>query len=632
MRIRRYHEPKLLTIARNNRREIIAAGLSRREMIRNGLIGASGYLAFKGGLSQWASGWAKGKVQTASTNSGPGGGGGGGGGGGEGGGTTSPPTRAWVDPLPIMPVKRPVTTLTGPVPTIAPNTSGGEGRTRAHQAFTTYPQKFQFPVQTKYEVHQRAAQVTLSPDLPVQTVWGFDGQYPGPTYRNMYGNQVLVRNFNDLPPKAQNGGFGTPEVSTHLHNGHTPSESDGFPVDFFSSGKFYDHHYPNVLAGFGSTHQPNGDIQETLSTLWYHDHRVDFTSQNVYKGLAGMYLLHNTLDTGDETTGFHLPGRFQSDFFSQNDFDVPLFLQDKVFDPSTGQMFFDLFNLDGILGDKFLVNGKVQPFFEVEPRRYRFRIHSGGPSRWYQIFLTDQGSNTQIPFWAIANDGNLMARPINVNNISMGVANRMEIIVDFRQWAGKTLYLENRAEQTDGRGPTGNTLPAGSGNFLLQFRVKGSGSADNSADPGTMQFYGLPSKSASPLVTRTFQFARSSGQWTINGLTMVSDGSNVRFRVKQNTVENWVLVNSSGGWMHPIHIHFEEFQILSQSGTIPEITEINSRKDVMRLQHNHTVQLFFRFRDFVGRYPMHCHNLVHEDHAMMLRWDIDTTGDTNSQP
>src|SRR5438128_1048671 len=126
MRIRRYQEPKLLTIARKNRREIIEAGLSRREMIKHGLIGAGGYLAFKGGLSQWAS-------DAAWAASGPGGGGG-------GGGTISPPTRAFVEPMPIMPFKRPVSALSGPAPTIAPNTAGGEGRTRPHQAFTTYPQ------------------------------------------------------------------------------------------------------------------------------------------------------------------------------------------------------------------------------------------------------------------------------------------------------------------------------------------------------------------------------------------------------------------------------------------------------------------------------------------------------------
>jgi len=184
---------------------------------------------------------------------------------------------------------------------------------------------------------------------------------------------VLVRNFNDLP--AQNGGVGMNSVTTHLHNAHTPSESDGFPCDFFPSGKFYDQHYPNQLAGFGTTHQPNGDPNESLGTLWYHDHRVDFTSQNVYKGLTGFYCLFNNQDTGNETTGFRLPGvPDPNNFYAPLKYDVPLMLADRVFDPSTGILFFDLFNFDGILGDKFLVNGKIQPFFEVEPRRYRFRI------------------------------------------------------------------------------------------------------------------------------------------------------------------------------------------------------------------------------------------------------------------
>src|ERR1051325_8181702 len=384
--------------AAKNRREIIAARLSRRDLIKAGLLTSAGYLIQKKGLSARAQ---------------FGGGGSFGGSGcdrrwydGSGGNGTpvSPATTPFVEPMPIPPIAQSVASLS-PAPTVNPTTAAGEARTRPHQALTTLPpQKF-------YEVHQREQLISMHPDLPLQRLWTFNGFVPGPTYVARYGEPILVRNFNDLP--NDNGGFGLQSVSTHLHNGHTPSESDGFPCDFFGQNKWYDQHYPNVLAGFASSHPPNGDINEAMSTLWYHDHRVDFTAQNVYKGLAGFYLLHNSRDTGDETTGFRLPGRFQSDFYSRNDFDVPLILQDKVFDPSTGQMFFDLFNLDGILGDRFLVNGKVQPFFEVEPRRYRFRIHDGGPSRWYQIFLTDRGSNTQIPFWAVANDGNLLNRPLN---------------------------------------------------------------------------------------------------------------------------------------------------------------------------------------------------------------------------
>jgi FtsP/CotA-like multicopper oxidase with cupredoxin domain len=625
MHISRFREKQLLKAARRNRLEIVKAGLSRREMMRYGLIGTSGYLAFKSGLSQWASGYAWG---SGGSNSGPGGGGSSGG----GGGGTSPPTRAFIEALPIMPIQQPVATLSGPAPTIAPNTSGGEGRTRPHQAFTTYPQKFPFAPAKKYEIHQRAASVVMSPDLPAQPVWGFNGQYPGPTYYSRYGEQILVRNFNELPANSQNGGFGMNQVTTHLHNAHTPSESDGFPCDFFSPGQFYDQHYPNVLAGFGSTHQPNGDPNESLGTLWYHDHRVDFTSQNVYKGLTGFYILYNNQDTGNETTGFRLPGVPQdANLLQPIKYDVPLMLADRVFDPSTGILFFDLFNFDGILGDKFLVNGKIQPFFQVEPRRYRFRILNSGPSRFYQVFLTDQGSNTQIPFWQIASDGNLLPKPLSVTSTTVAVAQRNEVIIDFRPWAGRTLYLENRMEQFDGRGPTGNTLPAGAGNFLMQFRVASTGAADNSADPATVQgYYALPSTAAAPLITRTFRFERSSGQWAINGRVMSSDCSVVRLRVKQNSVENWIIQNNSGGWMHPVHIHFEEHQILSQN--LPLLNVDVSRKDVVRLQHDMTMTAFFRFRDFQGRYPLHCHNVVHEDHAMMLRWDIDQTGDTNTTP
>jgi len=568
----------------DNRCELIDSKFSRRDLIRMGLLTSTGYLVVKGGLSARAD------------NNKP----------------QSPPTTPFIEPLPIMSIKQPVAALS-PTPTIAPNTAAGEARTRSHQAFT------QFPPQKFYSLQDSAGLVSVSPDLPLQTIWGYDGTTPGPTFHAKYGEPILVRHINLLP--ADNGGFGLNSIATHLHNGHTPSESDGFPVDFEDSGQFYDHHYPNVLAGFSTDPSFIGAKNEAMSTLWYHDHRADFTAQNVYKGLAGFFLLFNDQDTGDETTGFRLPS---------GEFDVPMIFGDRVFDARTGLLFFDLFNLDGILGDKFLINGKIQPFFQVAPRRYRFRWLNSGPSRFLQLFLTDLNNlGAKISFYQISTDGNLTPKPIQVTSMPLAVAERTDVIVDFTPFAGKSIYIENRLQQNDGRGPNGTILPAGRGNQCLRFDVVLPSVADNSADPATItKFYDLPDLTATPVVTRTFRFDRGNGQWTINGKLF---GNTPRLRVKRNTVEHWILQNDSGGWQHPSHNHFEEFVILNRNGQQPPAQEVG-RKDVVRLGFGDRVRVRFNFRDFIGRYPMHCHNVVHEDHAMMLRWDIDDVGDRNNNP
>jgi FtsP/CotA-like multicopper oxidase with cupredoxin domain len=420
-----------------------------------------------------------------------------------------------------------------------------------------------------------------------------------------------------------------------------------------------------VLAGFNSTNAPNGDINEALSTLWYHDHRVDFTSQNTYKGLFGFYCLFNQFDTGNDDTGFRLP-----DFPAH---DIPLAFADKVFDPTTGQLVFDLFNLDGILGDKFLVNGVIQPFLNVEPRRYRFRLLDVGPSRFYEFFLTGNvggtGSATTNPFFLIGTGGNLIPHPVQVQSVRIGPAERVDVIIDFKQFAGKTLYLENRLNQLSGQGPAavdsqlapqnssttecslvlndpnnqGAIKPAGAGNLILQFRVSGTAVTDDSVDPATNPtFYQLPSTTATPRIVRTFKFDRLNGQWSINGQFMDCGYGNggtggestetFRFTVQQNSVEHWLLTNLSGDWTHPIHIHLEEHQIMNRNRVAPTVPADIGRKDVTQLHPNERVELFFRFRDWLGKYPIHCHNVVHEDHAMMAIWHVQPQGDNIQVP
>ncbi|HEY6250662.1 MAG TPA: multicopper oxidase domain-containing protein [Candidatus Angelobacter sp.] len=680
---RRYKE---MCEAAKNRRELIAAGLtSRRSLLKMGLLGAGGMLVAKSGLSaraQTTQTVLGRQVKTDKPPSGPN---------TNSPGTNqscvpgnqvaSPMTTPFTQPLTIMPVAKTVSTLT-PKPTLAPNFSAGEVRAAPFQAPQIDMTRFPVVPGTLYKFTQESFTHTFAPGL-TSTVWGFNDQThgpmsPGPTYQAFYGKPQLTRNVNNLPSVTQmnNTGFGMPSVSTHLHNGHTPSESDGNPCDFYPANFFCDQYYPNVLAGFTNLpFEPNGDIRESLSTLWYHDHRVDFTSQNVYKGLAGFYLLFNQFDTGNEDTGFHLPS------FPQ--FDIPLMFQDKVFD-SDGELVFDLFNLDGILGDKFIVNGVVQPFLEVCPRRYRFRLLDAGPSRFYEFFLTGNadltstGNPTTNPFHLIATDGNLIPNPVQVTSVRIGVAERVDIIIDFSKFTpGSNLYLENRLLQINGQGPVGvnsqlfgqgdinsatecqlvlDNPPqpaalirkAGKGDKILQFRVTGPVVADNSMDPalaevafnstGAVTFYQLPPTTGTPRVVRTFKFDRLNGQWSINGQFMDCGYGNggtggestetFRFTVQQNSIEHWILTNLTGDWTHPVHIHLEEHQILTRNRKAPTVPADIGRKDVTQLHPNERVELFFRFRDWVGKYPIHCHNVIHEDHAMMALWQVQPNGDT----
>ena len=225
----------------------------------------------------------------------------------------------------------------------------------AHQAWS------QFPPQKYYIQDISQFYWKYHPDLPPTLSLGFNGILPGPTIVSNYGVPILVRRYNNLPPNLPGPAF--PGTSTHLHNFHTPSESDGNPLDYILSGQYHDHHYPMYPAG--------GDPKEILNTLWYHDHMLGFTAPNVYSGLSGFHLMFDELDSGDEydpnPNAFRLPsGKF-------SEYDVPMILHDVIFDQH-GQAVFNPFLTDGILGDKFTVNRTIQPYFVVAKRKYRFRI------------------------------------------------------------------------------------------------------------------------------------------------------------------------------------------------------------------------------------------------------------------
>jgi FtsP/CotA-like multicopper oxidase with cupredoxin domain len=621
--------------ALRERQELVKAGLTRRELVKLGVLTGGG---LAGGLvladRSLADGGSLGSL---------------------------PPLTPFLEPLPILPVlpERSLADL-DPAPTNYPNRTTNpatnlpfEGRSEPHQSRDV------FGVDKYFQTRIAATQASIHPKLPKQTFWGFNlggsdlskdpAMSPGPIQVMHRGTPIVVRRINALPPPKQNGGFGVPEVSTHLHNFHSAPDSDGGPCDprqqrFFFRGQYYDYYYNMHFAGWNSTHKAErGDIREAVGFLWYHDHRVDHTAENTYKGLAGPAIVFNEFDTGEETTGLRLP-EFPH-------YDIPLVLADRFIDPTTGLMSFDTFNFDGMLGNAFLVNGKVQPYLEVSRRRYRFRVLDAGPSRFYDIHLTNPDDPSQeIPFWVISDDGNLLPRPIEATSYRMSVAERTDIIVDFNKIARRfgnpsRIRLENRLEQVNGRGPTGKILPAGRGDQLLEFRI-GAAAQDDSFDPEPVSVPHVPAKAGDavfgpislpdigavkPRVTRTFRFERGDGEWKINGEFM--DCTRFRFSPQRDSAERWIIQNGGGGWSHPIHVHFEEFRVLSRNGAAvrPGSPDF-SRKDVFWLHPGEQVELLMRSRDMVGGFPIHCHNTVHEDHQMMVLFEITDAGDTNAQP
>ncbi|PXW85460.1 FtsP/CotA-like multicopper oxidase with cupredoxin domain [Nitrosomonas sp. Nm84] len=559
----------------------------------------------------------------------------------------SPPTTPWLKELPETTDPLQQTDLfadTDRIPQGDPNTVFGEcGRTK-HQRWDEF---FGNPVLQPdqadvYELKVEAiTDHEFHPDYPKQLAWGYvghtasDSDHLNPTIFARYGRPILLRLRNELP--QNHVGFGTPEISIHLHNLHAPSESDGFPGDYFSPiksgptlgapGLFKDHFYPNVYAGYDefpkdANNPVGGDKREALGTLWYHDHTLDFTAGNANRGIAAFYLLFDDLDSGDEHDPNPAALRLPS-----HPYDYPLIFQDKRFGGvgtvTEGIHVFDDFDPEGTLGDKITVNGMIEPVLKVANRKYRFRLLNAGPSRFYQFYLVS-ATNVIQQFTYIANDGNLLPKPLfNRANVRLGVAERGDIVVDFSQYpVGTELYLVNRLVQDKTRGPSGVKAP---GMRVLKIIVdREPPEPDVSQVPSTLRKIRRPTLTeiaAAPI--RKWVFARKNGMWSINDKFVNVNSPGAQIAIGNSEI--WELHNPSGGWSHPVHIHFEEGIILNKfvdGIEVPIPAHERGRKDVYVLGPNTRLRVFLRFRDFHGKYVMHCHNMIHEDHAMMVRWDI----------
>ena len=423
--------------------------------------------------------------------------------------------------------------------------------------------------QDSYSITLQEAFASIVPNRQT-AVWTYQGAFPGPTIRARSNRQVNLRCINTLAEP----------VSVHLHGGHAAPQSAGHPDDLINPTALKDYVYPNA---------------QLPATVWYHDHAVGAMGPHVYRGLAGFYILGDAFEDA-----LNLPA---------GAFDVPVMLQDRLFSPNGSLVYPDTDEaiVRGVLGDRVLLNGAIQPFFAVARRKWRFRLLNASNAREYDLSL----SNGQ-PFIQIGTDGGLLGAPVNRAVIRLAPGERADVVLDFTSLpTGTQVFLRNSRR-----------MPALSGDRsprdLLRFDV-GTAAADTSVVPATLR----PVAPLGPEIrTRDFVLGQgvSGGRpaWLINGLVYSSTRIDASPGIGE--IEIWRFVNTSTQ-AHSMHLHLVQFQVVDIGGVPPGPGE-NGWKDTVSVPPGLTTRVKVRFSGFTGTYAFTAQGLERADHGMMGQFAV----------
>ncbi|MGH3695724.1 MAG: multicopper oxidase family protein [Pseudonocardiaceae bacterium] len=441
------------------------------------------------------------------------------------------------------------------------------------------------PVDGVIEITQRVGQMEILPGMRTP-VFGYDGMFPGPTLETRRGQPVVVRHHNELPVPT----------AVHLHDGHTPSTQDGWPLDLVlppGEPGGWTHHGALGELTIG-TRDYRYPMAQRAATLWYHDHRMDFTGPAVYRGLAGFHLVRD-----DVEDALPLPHGAR---------ELPLLICDRSF-AADGSLRYPSLDrrlrsvpgvepdwVEGVLGDVVLVNGAPWPVHEVDAARYRLRLLNAANARRFRLAL-----RPALPLVQIGSDGGLLAAPVPHTELDIAPGERFDVVVDFGSIpVGTAVDLVNRL----GTGPTAQVM-----RFVVARPAR-----DDSRVPTRLAGVSalVPPAGA---VTREFRFTRGETDdhtsWRINGQSFDPAGSLAD--VPLGGVERWRFATDLH---HPVHVHLNPFQVLRRGGREPGPFD-GGWKDTVDLRPAEDVEVAVRFTDHPGRYLIHCHNLEHEDMAMM---------------
>lgn len=461
-----------------------------------------------------------------------------------------------------------------------------------------------------YRIAMRQFQTKVHRDVPPTTLWGYDASCPGPTFEARRGKPLLVEWANELPHQhllpvdhtLHGAEADKPEVRTvvHLHGGRTGPESDGYPEDWFVRGKSATSYYPN---------------QQEAAGLFYHDHAMGITRLNSVAGLTGLYLLRDEFEEG-----LNLP---------KGPYEIPLVIFDRSFRPD-GQIYYPVSGKAGAgwvseyYGSAILVNGKIFPYLEVEPRKYRLRVLNSSNGSFYKLSFSPDASVTSagIAFHQIGSEQGFLAAPAEMNLLILGPGERADVILDFSNQTGKEIYLRTNVAT------------------VMQFRVSSKKAIDSSSLPATIRPVERMPQSAA-VITRELtlsDYQNRLGRSKVMLLNGVHWNAAVTEKPVLNSTEIWSFINLTDD-SHPIHLHLVRFQVLDRKPFDLAVYQLTKKivltgpaaelapgelgwKDTVRVDPMTITRIIVKFEGFAGRYVWHCHMLEHEDNEMMRPYVI----------
>jgi spore coat protein A len=461
-----------------------------------------------------------------------------------------------------------------------------------------------------YRVAMRQFEAKVHRDVKPTTFWGYDGACPGPTFEARKGEPILVEWANELPSKhflpidhsLHGADAAKPEVRTvvHLHGGRNGPESDGYPEDWFVSGKSATCYYRN---------------QQEATGLFYHDHAMGITRLNAVAGLMGMYLVRDELEES-----LHLP---------HGAHEVPLVIFDRSFQQD-GQLYYPVSGkpespwVSEYYGSAILVNGKIFPYLDVEPRKYRFRLLNASNGSFYRLSLAAEESMKAegCDFFQIGGEQGFLEAPAMMKSLILGPGERADLVVDFSDHAGRQLFLRTHVA------------------VFMQFRVAGGKSEDPSSLPAKLR--PVPRMAEQSAVqTRMLTIADYQNRLGRSSV-MLLNGAHWDMPVTEKPVldstEIWEFVNLTDD-SHPIHLHLVRFQVLDRRPFDLPVFQLTKKivytgdaaplspgelgwKDTVRVDPMTVTRIIVKFEGFAGRYVWHCHMLEHEDNEMMRPYEI----------